>query len=502
MAEAKWRQLLRLFHDEKEQSYADILTPTQVQIIDIIAKRAFPRTALILPTQYGKSLAVAIGVLLRVSTHNEKWAIVAPTEEKARIIMDYIIDHIFDDPMLEEKLEFHDTKEKLKQHRSKSRISFRNRGEVRVYSADAGNTKQVKKALMGYGAPNVVLDEAAAISDELYGTVKRMVGGSAADSFIMEIGNPSFRNHFHRIWQGVRYMKVYKDCYMALTEGRYTEDFLDEMKDEVGFEWMYECQFPDATTILPNGYRRLVSDLVVSDATMPAMPQLTYRYKLNEQGEPTDEVMLNKWGFKILDDKPVVGVDVAGGGKNATKLVVRLPRHNIAIVARTLDTDDLELVADGLEEVIREWNVDDWRTAIDAGGLGHGLPAIMKRRGYLVIAILFGESQDENGKRKIPKSMMNMRAFMYWEARKWLIKEKGKLLAHHDEHGNNGFEELTLIMYRQNSTLKTQIEPKAEMIKRKAEEGEKVESPDTADAFVLTFVDTSAIVDDDDIMAE
>ena len=94
-------------------------------IIDVIAKRRYPRTQLILPTQYGKSMAVADGVLLRIATHKEKWAIVAPSEDKARIIMDYIIDRIFDDVVFSEQLEFKASKEKLKQERSKTRIVFR-----------------------------------------------------------------------------------------------------------------------------------------------------------------------------------------------------------------------------------------------------------------------------------------------------------------------------------------------------------------------------------------
>jgi phage terminase large subunit-like protein len=151
-------------------------------IIDIIAKRRYPRTQLILPTQYGKSMAVADGVLLRIATHKEKWAIVAPSEDKARIIMDYIIDRIFDDVVFSEQLEFKASKEKLKQERSKTRIVFRDGGEVRVYSGNAGNTRQTKSALMGFGAPNIILDEAGQISDELYATVKRMVGGAEGTS--------------------------------------------------------------------------------------------------------------------------------------------------------------------------------------------------------------------------------------------------------------------------------------------------------------------------------
>jgi hypothetical protein len=40
------------------------------------------------------------------------------------------------------------------------------------------------------------------------------------------------------------------------------------------------------------------------------------------------------------------------------------------------------------------------------------------------------------------------------------------------------------------------------MINRLSQEGKKVESPDTADAFVLTFIDTSNIVDEDDIYVD
>jgi hypothetical protein len=60
-----------------------------------------------------------------------------------------------------------------------------------------------------------------------------MVGGAEGTpegSFLMEIGNPVYRNHFHRTWFGERYMKIYVDDEMALAEGRYTPDFLNEMK--------------------------------------------------------------------------------------------------------------------------------------------------------------------------------------------------------------------------------------------------------------------------------
>lgn len=485
--EAKWRKLLQIFHNEAGEKHGDIFTATQVQVVDIIAKRRFPRTQLILPTQYGKSLSVADGVLLRVITHPEKWAIVAPTEEKARIIMDYIIDRIFDDPLFSEQLEYHTSKEKLKQERSKTRVTFRDGGEVRVYTGNAANTRQVKSALMGFGAPNIILDEAGQISDELYATVKRMLGGSK-DNFLLEIGNPVFRNHFHRTWFGERYVKIFRDVYLALEEGRYSQDFITEMQEEAGFEWMYECKFPDADEVLPGGYRRLVSDLVIDDAMTDLMPQ--WKYKLGGTGE----ILENKWGHKIIDDQPMLGIDVAGTGVNKCKFVLRFPGHNFAFVVATSNSDDLDEIADIAESLIREWTIQDYRTVIDAGGVGHGLPAILKSRGYLVKPVLFGEKKLLNF--EVPKSFTNLRAWMYWEARTWLKKEGGNLLR------DSGFLELKLINYRQNSSLRTQIEPKEEMIKRLAQEGTKVESPDTADAFVLTFVDTSGIVEEDDIYVD
>lgn len=464
-------------------------------MVDVIAKRRFPRVQMIIPTQYGKSYCVADGVLLRVATHKEKWAIVAPTEDKARIIMDYIIDAIFDDELISSKLEFNGSKEALKKERSKTRITFRDRGEIRVYSGNASNTKVTKSALMGFGAPNIILDEAGQISDELYSTVKRMVGGSegtAQGTFLLELGNPVYRNHFHRTWFGERYKKIYLNDEMALAEGRYTQDFLSEMREEAGYEWMYQCIFPEENEVLANGYRRLVNDAHVDNAYVEIMPE--FAYKKDADGA----IVHNEWGFKVVDDAPVLGIDVSGSGANQTRLIVRFPKHGFAYVAKimkgNISDEDLEEVADAAIDIAHEWSIGDYRIAYDAGGVGYGLGAIFKMKGILTKPVMFGESKDPvTKKRKIPATFLNHRAYMYWEARKWLRVEHGTLLR------EAGFEELKLIYYKTNNSLKTQIEPKDEMVKRNKADGVKVESPDTADALVLTFVDTSSIVDEGDI---
>lgn len=85
---------------------------------------------------------------------------------------------------------------------------------------------------------------------------------------------------------------------------------------------------------------------------------------------------------------------------------------------------------------------------------------------------------------------------MYWQLRKWLKQDGGLLVQ------DSGFAELKNIYYKRNSSDRTQIEPKEEMVKREAKDGNTVESPDTADALVLTFVDTSSIVEEDDIYVD
>jgi len=74
---------------------------------------------MILPTQYGKSLVVALAVIIRAVLYNERFLIVAPSEKKAKIIMGYIIDHIGDNLIFKSQLEIDgkDTFERLKREK-------------------------------------------------------------------------------------------------------------------------------------------------------------------------------------------------------------------------------------------------------------------------------------------------------------------------------------------------------------------------------------------------
>lgn len=338
---------------------------------------------------------------------------------------------------------------------------------------------------MGFGAPNVVVDESALIDDDLYATIKRMVGGHK-DNFILEIGNPFTVGHFKRTWVKGRYQRVWVDYKQALAEGRFSEDFIEEMKDEAFFDVLYECVFPEGEIMRTDGYRRLLVDATIENAYIDTEPELPMR----ELGD----------GTKVVDDKPLLGVDVAAGGANQTVYVLRYPKANFAKVLERNNLDDLDDQADIVMKYVKQYDIEDYRTCIDDNGIGHGLGDILKNKHDLLFKrVMAGESPlkelKPTDKRRIKAQQryVNVKAQQYWELRKW-VKAGGLLLK--DTSGpnsGNGFEELKVLNYKQNTAGKLQIEPKEKLREQ------NIPSPDTAEALMLTFVDTSTIVEEDDI---
>ena len=99
-----------------------ILTKGQAEIFELVLTKNKPRVHCLTYTQYGKSLIVGLGILTAVSTFPEKWAIVAPSNKKAKIIMGYVIDHIFDNEYTASKFEIAkgETRERIRRERSKA----------------------------------------------------------------------------------------------------------------------------------------------------------------------------------------------------------------------------------------------------------------------------------------------------------------------------------------------------------------------------------------------
>lgn len=422
-----------------------ILTPGQDYLFQIIFGKTTPRVHVMNHTRWGKSLDIALAVLTRTSAFPEKWAIIAGNKEKAKIIMGYIIQHIFDNPMIAEKFvpDKGESIDEIRRHKSKSHLTFVINPEERditkrlLSEITVGSAKDA----LGYGAPNVVEDEAALIDDEDHALVMRMLGDDPRKNFLVKIGNPFRRNHFLRSFLDPRYKKVVIDCYRSLADGRMTQETIDEMRQEAFFSVLYECKFPKEGAVDAEGYMQL---LMKDDITLAQLRKV----------EPA--------GI------PRLGVDVAKGGRNFNAYVLRGDNY-----ARLLSKDNEESsvkIADQVVKYMKEYNVSARAVFIDDTGVGHGVVSVLKEKGHKVNAVNVGE-------KAITDRYLNLRAQIYageYGVMTW-IKQGGYLVP------NDEWLELLRVRFRKNTGNKTQIEPKESLIKR----GEL--SPDVADALALTF---------------
>jgi len=438
-------ELVRLFKDDEGAPLK--LYSAQERIFEAIVLKQPRRIPVITPTQYGKSLACACGVITRSCTMAEKWLIVGATEKKARIIMDYVIKHIFDNAVFYTQLTTNTPLERLKQERSKDRITWRKGGEIFILSAQTRMQKSMKESLLGFGAPNIVLDDSPLLPDELYAMTKRMLGGKR-DNFLLETGNPIHRNHFYKTWQAAK-EKIFCDCYDAVKEGRFDQSYIDEMSEQMFFKVLYECKFPAADEMDEAGWSPLISIEAV-DTARARKPAITGRKRL--------------------------GVDVGRGG-DATAFVIR--EGNYARLKHTDHIRDIMSVVGNTIRIMQEENIPAQEVFMDEDGVGGGAVDRLKEQKVFVNGVMAGHAAEqevkfEHGKRVYYSRYMNKRAEMNWKMREWIAKD-GTL------EPNDAFNDLADNRWRINSTGKIQLMSK-ELLKMQG-----IDSPNTSDALALTF---------------
>ena len=455
------------------------LTDGQADIWNVIMLKRHKRNQVETTTQYGKSETISMAIVLRSITHHEKWTILAGDQNKSDIIMSKAIQHIFDHPTLIEQIEMAGLPklEKLKHQKSQDRITWRDGGEIRTLTADARNRKRVKETLTGQGARNIVEDEAALIPDDLQAMVMRMLGGHA-DSFLLKIGNPFYRNHFYRTSKSKKYHHIHIDYQQAIAEGRLTEEFIEEMRHEPFFDVLYEVKFPPDDEVVTGGYRRLFPDTLIGDAIIS---QEEYEVMIDHAGE--DGTVVLDSGIKVLKGERRLGADYAGGGSDRSSYVFRTP--DVMKLIETNKIDDTMQQVPITEKYADEYEVMNGNVGVDYGGLGQGIADRLYEKDRYVIKVMFG------GKSSEPAKYKNKRAEMFFKFHDWL-KDGGKIV------DSPEWQELAVVYYKTDSSGRFQIEPKEELKKRLKELGLTVTSPDVPDSGALTFADNTDMIDDDD----
>jgi hypothetical protein len=434
-----------LFKNEKGMPME--LTPQQCELFNAVFKRKHSLNHVMNHTRWGKSMVLGLAVLLRIATFPEKWSIVAPSSEKARIIMDYIIQHAFDNEYIKSKLEIEkgESLESLRRKRTKDRINFKHSdgtiGEVFIIGVDSSNKIKAGEAVMGFGASNVILDEAALVDDEMEGKVFRMLADNADDYFYMKIGNPFTRGHFLKSYRDPKYWKMNMTYKEGIAEGRLNQDYIDIAKSKPNFDILFENKFPAADMVDRDGWTPLLTDEEL-------------------EGAMVDE-LIPMFGQKRI------GLDVAEGGNNFNSYVLR--GENIALVLRKDQETNLMMTVGNATQILRKLDIPYTELYIDAIGVGSGVADRFLEQRMNVRRIKVSNSALDSA------SFYNLRAESYWRVRDW-IKAGGKLKKHPD------WWQLTQVRYKVRDSSGTLIMMSKDEMRKKG-----IESPDTADALMLTF---------------
>jgi predicted phage terminase large subunit-like protein len=232
----------------------------------------------LIPTHNTETLSIAC--LYLAVFHNLKIPIVAGSEEKARKIMEYVVEHVSDHPDLYANLINADIKniDRLKVTMSKQALRWSSGGWIYVTSIDSRNISKEGEGVVGEGGDVVVLEEAGLIKrKEQFSKVVRMPEEDGGWGKLVMSGNCIENSIFEDAYNNSLYFKVKVGLEQAIKEGRFTEPYLAEKKTQTTTkDWKryYEVKFPEAnefTYFKPSKYQVLPRQLEYYGSLDPSL---------------------------------------------------------------------------------------------------------------------------------------------------------------------------------------------------------------------------------------
>jgi hypothetical protein len=410
-------------------------TDGQWELFLSLVSDQYDRVVIKAVTQYGKSLITSLALIYLAASSQKQMLIIAPRFSQARIIMSYVIDHIFDNDRFIKQIELKGSLERFKRERSKSRIDWKTGAQIAIHSAHASSSKQGKEKLMGLGGDMVIVDESSLIPDELFTHILRMVGG-VENGKLVQLGNPFYKNHFWKAFQDPNYKRITIDYKQAIEEGRMTEKFIEETKRTISprkFKVLYECEFPDQK----------------EDALIPWS-------KIQEA--------VNR-DIKNPSGKRQFGGDVARKGDDSTVGIIRQGEKVLDI--QSWDKKDTMETTGRFANMIEK----DMLAKIDVIGIGSGVVDRLREQKYKkIVGVNVGHSSHNK------ERFYKLRDEIFWGLRCRFvdgnidIPDNRKLI-----------EQLSELRYSFNSRGQLKVEGKEKMKNR------GIGSPDEADALALAF---------------
>ena len=448
-----WQIAKKMFKDEYDKPF--IMSPGETAIFNLISKREHKFSQIICSTQYGKTFTVSRALLTRITNFPEDWLLVVPDFKRGKILLDYMIKDTAENVYFKEKLVGKDLGDRnalarLLEERSKLKLTFQiitqlntiKYGTISILTSEARRRKNTITSIMGFGGRNVVVDEASLMSDDIDAGIFRMLAGKGADTFLCKIGNPFYRNHFHKSWQEQEYKKIFINDRIGLMEGRYQHDILDKARKKPQYEILFGCKFPEAGAVDADGFTALLTDEEI-ERCQKTLPEISWA------GEAK------------------IGVDVARGGGNFNVWVYRCA--NYAFIIDRNQTADLMDIASQTVGHAKELGVKSTNIFVDDTGVGGGVTDKLRELKMNPHGVKVG--------RKMTGKFYNKRATNFWRMRDWMMGG-GKLKETDD------WSDIISIRYK---TVYQSGGAKILIISKELLRDIGIPSPDVADALMLTF---------------
>ena len=413
-------------------------TQRQKEIIRSILYGDKPKVLISASTQYGKTKCVTIALSLYILfNQNREIFVISSLDSKSKNMRNMMMENIIECPILAQLLLTEAKgREKLLKEVSKKRMTFKNGCSVQFFSAEGDGQR-----LMGFGigkGGKLVIDEIAEIKREVVNTkILRMMGASSETTQFVAMFTPWTKDSAaYDMWLRDDYHNIHINWHDAVDEGRYTQQFVDDMKAQL-FDWefevLYNSNFPDE------------------------MEDGIFNYK-------DLEVARNKSTIKTLNPEITLACDVAAYGADWTVLMV------VEKDQRTGDFQIIEIqdyhkqsttVTTGyIVELIEKYKPDN--VNVDNGGMGVAVCDMIEEQGHQVKRVNFGGTPGND-------RYLNLKAHMYFKLKE--IFELSKIII---PNHNKLIKELSSMRFQKMSSNKIKIiDPE--------------KSPDYADALAIAI---------------
>lgn len=411
------------FNSEIEREKWMLPTKGQCEIISKILYGSNNRLLIPAYTRYGKSQWVGVGVVLKILFNkNRKIFLVAPTNDKTKIVRDYIVKAIMSCPLAISILDIDKTgDDKLKKEVSKQRMTFKNGCLIQTLSAEGDGQR-----LMGWGlgseGGDLIVDELVEIKREVvYTKILRMMDDNPTNSNFIGLYNSWTKDSAgYEMEISGDYDVLNIDWKQGVEEGRTTEEYILNKKKTLTrtqFQVLYEARFPDET-----------DDSLFSHSDLMKAKNIL---ELDENYEY------------------LLGCDIAAFGVDLTVLTVikHYLESDVYVIEKIKDfrKQDTMRTTGEIINLINEYNPS--RVNIDSIGLGQGVYDRLKEQGFKVNDIKVGRASLTN-----PQLYLNQKSEMYDNLRKLFEQDKLKNLTH-----NTLIRELSIITKEFNSAGKMKI---------------------------------------------